>query len=40
MIVSSRELCNGELICALGRHGNNQMYPIAWEIVLKEAGNC
>lgn len=27
---------NGELICALGRDANNQMYPIAWAIVHKE----
>jgi len=28
--------CNGELLCALGRDPNNQMYPIAWAIVEKE----
>ena len=27
---------NGELLCALGRDGNNQMYPIAWAVVEKE----
>lgn len=27
---------NGELICALGRDANNQMYPIAWAVVHKE----
>uniref|UniRef100_A0A0A9HV19 SWIM-type domain-containing protein n=1 Tax=Arundo donax TaxID=35708 RepID=A0A0A9HV19_ARUDO len=26
----------GELICAMGRDGNNQMYPIAWVVVEKE----
>lgn len=28
--------CNGELLCALGRDANNQIYPIAWAIVEKE----
>ncbi|KAL6654545.1 hypothetical protein ACP70R_008010 [Stipagrostis hirtigluma subsp. patula] len=28
--------CNGELICALGRDSNNQIYPIAWAVVEKE----
>lgn len=28
--------CNGELLCALGRDPNNQMYPIAWAVVEKE----
>jgi hypothetical protein len=28
--------CNGELICALGRDPNNQIYPIAWAVVEKE----
>jgi hypothetical protein len=27
---------NGELLCALGRDANNQMYPIAWAVVEKE----
>lgn len=27
---------NGELICAMGRDANNQMYPIAWAVVEKE----
>lgn len=27
---------NGELLCAVGRDGNNQMYPIAWAVVEKE----
>ncbi|XP_062203068.1 uncharacterized protein LOC133905320 [Phragmites australis] len=29
--------CNGELLCAIGRDVNNQMYPIAWAVVEKEA---
>jgi hypothetical protein len=24
---------NGELLCAIGRDANNQMYPISWAIV-------
>jgi len=28
--------CNGELLCALGRDANNQIYPIAWAVVEKE----
>lgn len=32
---------NGELLCALGRDANNQMYPIAWAAVDKETNeNC
>jgi hypothetical protein len=32
---------NGELLCALGRDANNQMYPIAWAVVDKENNeNC
>ena len=27
---------NGELLCAVGRDANNQMYPIAWAVVDKE----
>jgi hypothetical protein len=27
---------NGELLCAIGRDANNQMYPIAWAVVAKE----
>lgn len=27
---------NGELLCALGRYANSQMYPIAWAVVEKE----
>jgi hypothetical protein len=27
---------NDELLCALGRDANNQMYPIAWAVVDKE----
>jgi hypothetical protein len=29
-------LTNGELLCALGRDGNNQMYPITWAVVERE----
>jgi len=29
-------LTNGELLCALGRDANNQMYLIAWAIVERE----
>jgi len=29
-------LINGELLCALGRDANNQMYPIAWAVVERE----
>lgn len=28
--------CNGELLCALGRDANNQIYPISWAVVEKE----
>ena len=28
--------CNGELVCAIGRDANNQMYSIAWAVVEKE----
>ena len=27
---------NGELLCAIGRDANNQIYPIAWAVVEKE----
>ena len=27
---------NGELLCAVGRDANNQMYPISWAVVEKE----
>ncbi|XP_006648604.1 uncharacterized protein LOC102718904 [Oryza brachyantha] len=27
---------NGELLCAVGRDANNQMYPVAWAVVQKE----
>lgn len=26
----------GQLLCALGRDANNQIYPIAWALVEKE----
>jgi hypothetical protein len=28
--------CQGELLCAIGRYDNNQMYPVAWAVVEKE----
>jgi hypothetical protein len=28
--------CSGELICALGRDSNNQIYPVSWAVVEKE----
>ena len=31
--------CNGELICAIGRDANNQIYPVAWAVVEKETEN-
>lgn len=27
---------NGELLCAVGRDANNQIYPLAWAIIEKE----
>lgn len=30
---------NGELLCAVGRDANNQMYPIAWAVVENENKN-
>jgi hypothetical protein len=30
---------NGELLCAIGRDANNQMYPVAWAVVEKETNN-
>jgi len=35
-IVVFKGLTNGELLCALGRDANNQMYPIAWAVVERE----
>ena len=29
-------LCEGQLLCAIGRDGNNQMFPIAWAVVRTE----
>lgn len=29
-------VCKGQLLCAIGRDGNNQMYPIAWAVVQLE----
>jgi transposase-like protein len=30
---------NGELLCAIGRDANNQMYHVAWAVVEKETNN-
>ncbi|XP_019238510.1 PREDICTED: uncharacterized protein LOC109218586 [Nicotiana attenuata] len=30
-------ICKGELLVAVGRNGNNQMFPIAWVVVDQEA---
>ena len=35
-MVVFKGLTNGELLCALGRDANNQMYPIAWVVVERE----
>ena len=32
-------MCKGELLTAMGRDGNNQMYPIAWAVVDVENKN-
>lgn len=29
-------VCKGQLLCAVGRDGNNQMFPIAWAVVSVE----
>ncbi|XP_042018886.1 uncharacterized protein LOC121766685 [Salvia splendens] len=29
-------VCKGQLLCAVGRDGNNQMFPIAWEVASVE----
>ncbi|XP_009804002.1 uncharacterized protein [Nicotiana sylvestris] len=31
-----KELCKGELLVAVGKNGNNQMFPIAWAVVDQE----
>jgi hypothetical protein len=28
--------CQGELLCAIGRDANNQMYHVAWAVVEQE----
>ncbi|GJY41933.1 hypothetical protein Tco_0429203 [Tanacetum coccineum] len=34
-------MCNGQLLTAMGRDGNNQMYPITWEVVdVENKNNC
>lgn len=32
-------MCKGELLTAMGRDANNQMYPIAWAVVDVENKN-
>jgi hypothetical protein len=36
MVVFSKEHCQCELLCSIGRDANNHMYPVAWAIVDKE----
>ena len=31
-----KHLCSGELLVAVGRDGNNQLYPVAWAVVVVE----
>lgn len=31
-----KHACGGQLLCAVGRDGNNQMFPIGWAIVGRE----
>jgi hypothetical protein len=31
--------CQGELLCAIARDANNQMYPVAWAVVEQETGD-
>ena len=33
MVVFLKGVCKGQLLCAVGRDGNNQMFPIVWAIV-------
>ncbi|XP_039138799.1 uncharacterized protein LOC120276135 [Dioscorea cayenensis subsp. rotundata] len=33
-------LLKGQLLVAVGRHGNNQMFPVAWTIVQKETSEA
>lgn len=35
-----KHACGGQLLCAIGRDGNNQMWPIAWAIVEAETKNA
>ncbi|XP_020266494.1 uncharacterized protein LOC109841982 [Asparagus officinalis] len=34
-----KHACGGKLLCAVGRDGNNQMWPIAWAVVEGETRN-
>jgi hypothetical protein len=31
--------CQGELLCAIARDANNQMYPLAWAVVEQETSD-
>ncbi|XP_075074387.1 uncharacterized protein LOC142161992 [Nicotiana tabacum] len=31
-----KAVCKGELLSCIGKDGNNQMYPVAWAVVVKE----
>lgn len=33
LCVEEKGLCKGELLTAIGRDANNQMFPLAWAIV-------
>ncbi|GJW12906.1 uncharacterized protein Tco_1578733 [Tanacetum coccineum] len=35
--VDEKGVCQGELLAAIGRDGNNQIYPIAWAVVQVES---
>ena len=37
MVVFLKGSCKGELLVAVGRNKNNQMYPISWAVVDQEA---
>lgn len=31
-----KHACGGQLLCAVGRHENNHMFPVAWAVVERE----
>jgi hypothetical protein len=35
----SKGACQGELLCAIARDANNQMYPLAWAVVEQETSD-